>query len=72
MLFSTRTSVLAVMPVMPAIVSENEWLHEAAEEFHEILGELILPAIIVLHVAGALKHHYFYKDATLNRMLGKK
>lgn len=58
--------------VLPAIVPENEWVHEAAEEFHEILGELILPAIIVLHIAGALKHHYFYKDATLNRMLGKK
>ncbi|MDG4812424.1 cytochrome b [Hydrogenovibrio sp. 3SP14C1] len=58
--------------VLPAIVPENEWLHEATEEFHEIFGELILPAIILLHIAGALKHHYIKKDATLNRMLGKK
>lgn len=58
--------------VLPAIVPENEWLHDVTGEFHEIFGELILPAIILLHLAGALKHHYIYKDSTLKRMLGKK
>ena len=31
----------------------------------------VLIAAIVLHVVGALKHHFVDKDATLKRMLGK-
>jgi len=38
---------------------------------HEYLGYLLILAI-VLHIAGALKHHLIYKDLTLLRMLGKK
>lgn len=30
-----------------------------------------LVAIIVLHVVGALKHHFIYKDGTIKRMLGR-
>lgn len=37
---------------------------------HEWLGYLLVVAIL-LHIAGALKHHLFDKDRTLLRMLGR-
>ncbi|MDG6773432.1 cytochrome b [Thiomicrorhabdus sp. ZW0627] len=57
--------------VLPTLVGENETLHEIAEEAHE-LGGYAMIAVILLHTAGALKHHFVYKDETLKRMLGKK
>lgn len=32
----------------------------------------IMSLTILLHIAGAMKHHLFYKDGTLRRMLGKR
>jgi len=43
----------------------------AAHETHEIAGKLMFVAFL-LHVAGALKHHFVDKDGTLKRMLGKR
>ena len=37
-------------------------------ELHEVLGWLMI-ALIVLHVAAALKHHFVSRDAVLTRML---
>lgn len=42
-----------------------------AHEAHEIIG-FILIATVILHVAGALKHHVLDGDGTLKRMLGVK
>jgi len=42
-----------------------------AHESHEILGKTIFVAV-VLHLLGALKHHFVDKDSTLRRMLGLK
>jgi len=42
-----------------------------AHRAHQINGYLLITAI-VLHVAGALKHHFIDRDATLMRMLGKR
>lgn len=39
----------------------------AAHEGHEILGWVFL-ALIVLHVAAALRHHFILKDNVLRRM----
>ncbi|WP_038126254.1 cytochrome b [Thiomicrorhabdus sp. Milos-T2] len=55
---------------LPVLIGENEMIHEIAEEIHGTAGTLMI-AVILLHVAGALKHHLVYKDATLLRMLGK-
>jgi cytochrome b561 len=41
----------------------------AAHEIHEILGWMAL-ALIALHVAAALKHHFIDRDDILVRMLG--
>ena len=47
---------------------EIEWLSRLAGEVHGIAG-LALVALLVLHVGGALKHHFVDRDATLRRML---
>ena len=45
-----------------------DWLHEAAEWVHGAATKLFWP-LIVLHVAGALKHLVIDRDATVRRML---
>lgn len=56
---------------LPYIVPESETLSAIVKPIHVITGKIILPALILLHIAGALKHHFVYKDATLKRMLGR-
>jgi cytochrome b561 len=53
------------------VVPFNKLVAQFGHEAHEILGTVLLIAII-LHVAGALKHHILDKDGTLKRMLGKE
>ena len=56
---------------LPTLLGENHDLHEALEEVHEILAFTIL-ALVILHVAGALKHRFMDKDPNadvLKRML---
>jgi cytochrome b561 len=53
-----------------AFAEKNEELQHLFHEVHEY-GGLILGIIIILHILGALKHHFINKDNTLNRMLGR-
>ena len=53
---------------LPPLVEKNEVRGELFAELHE-LGGWALIAVILLHVAGALKHHFIDKDVTLKRML---
>lgn len=48
----------------------NEPVADIGHEIHEVVG-MIMAIAVVLHVAGALKHHILDKDRTLLRMLGK-
>lgn len=57
---------------MPVIVPENHAIKEVAKEIHEVLGATVLPLVILLHFAAAMKHHFVTKDATLSRMTGLK
>lgn len=57
------TSEYGVAPI-------NETLAGAGHQIHNILGWVLLVTIL-LHVAGAVKHHIIDKDATLLRMLGR-
>jgi cytochrome b561 len=52
----------------PAIVSPNHDLHEALEEVHEVLFN-VLVVLAIAHAAAALYHHFFLKDDSLRRML---
>lgn len=49
----------------------NGELAEIGHEVHEWLGTIMI-FVISLHVLAALKHHYFDKDGTLRRMMGKE
>lgn len=57
---------------IPNVIPESEPIKEAAEGVHETLI-WVLVAVLVLHVAGALKHHFVDRDDVLRRMLpGRK
>ncbi|WP_322892662.1 MULTISPECIES: cytochrome b/b6 domain-containing protein [unclassified Yoonia] len=45
----------------------NETVAESAAALHWLFSKIMI-ASILLHVAGALKHHFIDKDATLRRM----
>ncbi len=49
------------------LVPKSEALREIAGALHVVLGR-VLTASLLLHVAGALKHHLWDRDATLRRM----
>lgn len=51
------------------MVPENAELADRFSAFHET-GWWVLTALIVLHVAGAIKHAVIDRDGTLNRMAG--
>lgn len=53
------------------VIPFNGPLAEVMNTAHGILGYLLILAIL-LHIAGALKHHLLDKDGTLRRMLGAK
>lgn len=48
--------------------AEIEWLASSASSMHTIVGRAVA-ILIVLHVAGALKHRFVDRDGTLDRML---
>jgi cytochrome b561 len=52
----------------PALVAPDPELHEALEEVHEVLFNVIV-ALAIAHAAAALYHHFALKDDTLRRML---
>lgn len=57
---------LFVVPMLP--VEQSKTLAESFGEAHEIMG-LATIALILLHVAGALKHHFFGGTNLLGRMI---
>jgi len=64
---SPAASVLGIaVPELP--VSDPKAVGGVAHELHEILAFAML-GLLVLHVAGALKHHFIDRDNTLARML---
>lgn len=56
---------------LPQLIGKNEFINGIAAAIHSSAAYVLI-ALVVLHVAGALKHHLVYKDDTLKRMLGKK
>lgn len=50
---------------------KNEGLQSIAHTIH-VNAPYLIYAILVLHLAAAIKHHFIDKDATLTRMLGKR
>ncbi len=52
------------------VLARNGDIAGAAHTVHGIAGKVLVVSVL-LHVAGALKHHFMDKDGTLRRMLGK-
>jgi cytochrome b561 len=53
---------------LPSLWHADPGVKHWAREFHEY-GFWTLLALVVLHAAAAIKHHYIDKDETLRRML---
>jgi cytochrome b561 len=53
---------------LPAVLGPNEALAERLVDVHEWVARLIL-IIVLVHVAAALRHHFWLKDDVLRRML---
>ncbi len=56
---------------MPDIVSKDENLFKLSHGVHEILAWVLL-VLLMLHIAGALKHHVIDRDETLERMTWRR
>lgn len=54
--------------IMSSLIAPNPGLVELFAETHKWLGYGLI-AVIVLHVCGALKHHFYNKDTILRRIL---
>lgn len=51
----------------PALVGENESLHDLAHDVHGIFAWVLI-VVVLGHVGFALKHHFLDRDKTLRRM----
>lgn len=52
---------------IPLLVTRNKPVGHFFEELHEA-GWMVLAALIALHIAAALYHHYLRRDDVLRRM----
>jgi cytochrome b561 len=63
------TGALGGLVNVPSIVaSQDRAVHGFYEETHTILAWVLL-AVVVLHVAAALRHHYMKRNDILRRMI---
>lgn len=53
---------------LPHLLGPDKVLHGLFEEVHELLAFTLL-AVVAVHVAAALKHHFIDRDDVLKRML---
>ena len=65
-----QTVWFGVLP-LPDLLEKNKEIGNAMQTLHAVLN-LTLIAVLLAHVAGALKHHWFDKDDVLTRMLPRR
>jgi len=56
---------------VPQLLGPGDGSHEFLEEAHETAAYLLI-ALVAVHVAAALYHHFVLRAAVLLRMLGPK
>ena len=61
------TSYFWLFPIGPLPIAQSEELHDSMEALHGLMGWAML-ALVILHVAGALKHHLEGHRHLLRRM----
>ncbi len=52
------------------LVPKSEYVAAVSGGFHWVFGKVMVVTLLA-HLAGALKHHFVDKDATLRRMVGR-
>lgn len=62
-----QTVWFGVLPI-PDLIEKDKELGKQLAEVHEFLNYTML-ALVVVHVAAALKHHFIVRDDILTRML---
>lgn len=62
-----QTVYFAVIPI-PDLIAKNPPLADVLKQWHESLN-FVMAALVILHVAAALKHHFKDRDDVLQRML---
>lgn len=62
-----KTVWLGILP-LPDLISKDKALGDLLSNVHASLNYLLL-ALVVLHIAAALKHHLIDRDEVMNRML---
>ncbi|MBK8452562.1 MAG: cytochrome b [Thiofilum sp.] len=55
---------------IPALLAENAERGEIAGKIHEYSATLLM-LLVLVHAGAALLHHFYWKDNTLKRMLGR-
>lgn len=65
-----QTVWFGVLP-LPDLLEKNKEIGNALQTLHAVLN-LTLIAVLLAHIAGALKHHWFDKDDVLTRMLPRR
>lgn len=55
---------------IPALLPENAERGEIAGKVHEYAATLLM-LLVLFHAGAALLHHFYWKDSTLKRMLGR-
>lgn len=66
--FGGHSLVLFGSVHVPLLTAINLDVHESLSDAHQALAYVML-ALIALHAAGALKHHFILRDDVLTRML---
>lgn len=62
-----QTVYLGVLP-LPDLIGKDKVLGDALRDAHETLNVILL-ALVIVHVGAALKHHFVARDGILARML---
>jgi len=55
------------LPIPQVVSSRDPFLHDLFEESHMVLSYL-LAALIVVHIAGSLRHHFMKRNDVFRRM----
>ncbi|CAA6828529.1 MAG: Cytochrome b [uncultured Thiotrichaceae bacterium] len=55
---------------LPALLPDNAERGELAGKIHEVIAISFI-GLVIIHALAAFIHHFYYKDNTLKRMLGR-
>ena len=68
MMVSFHEKSINAFGVIPLKIVQNDTLNGIGHEAHEI-NAFVICGLLVLHIGGALYHHFVARDATLTRMI---